>query len=51
MRAANEEADKELIGRRAYLVDDHPWKGHAGEIVGIEKTPFGLNQCQIRQRL
>lgn len=32
---------EQLVGRRCRLVWNHPWHGHTGEIVRIEKTPWG----------
>lgn len=32
---------EQFVGRRCLLTDNYPWRGHAGEIVRIEKTPWG----------
>jgi hypothetical protein len=32
---------EQLIGRRCKIMGKHPWRGYTGEIVRVEKTPFG----------
>lgn len=41
MGAPSTPSVESLIGRRGRLIGSHPWAGHSGEIVRVEKTIVG----------
>lgn len=36
-----EEKVEAIKGTRVELINDHPWGGHIGEVLGHERTPVG----------